>query len=73
MARKIDSTGQEKGKKIEDLHLRHIQMNFVRKLNFYYKGVILLAKEGKIKYNNATEDVEVEKKEKLLMEKELEQ
>ena len=28
-------------------YLRHIQMNFVRKLNFYYKGVILLAKRGK--------------------------
>lgn len=69
---KIDSTGQEKRKKIEDLPEAYTN-ELCKEIKFLLQGCDFIGKEGKIKYNNATEDVEVGEKEKLLMEKELEQ
>lgn len=60
---KIDSTGQEKRKKIE--HLPEAYTNeLCKEIKFLLQGCDFIGKEGKIKYNNATEDVEVGEKEK---------
>lgn len=60
---KIDSTGQEKGKKIEDLPEAYTN-ELCKEIKFLLQGCDFIGKEGKIKYNNATEDVEVGEKEK---------
>lgn len=60
---KIDSTGQEKGKKIEDLPETYTN-ELCKEIKFLLQGCDFIGKEGKIKYNNATEDVEVGEKEK---------
>lgn len=60
---KIDSTGQEKRKKIEDLPEAYTN-ELCKEIKFLLQGCDFIGKEGKIKYNNATEDVEVGEKEK---------
>ena len=60
---KIDSTGQEKGKKIEDLPEAYTN-ELCKEIKFLLQGCDFIGKEGKIKYNNTTEDVEVGEKEK---------
>lgn len=60
---KIDSTGQEKGKKIKDLPEAYTN-ELCKEIKFLLQGCDFIGKEGKIKYNNATEDVEVGEKEK---------
>ena len=60
---KIDSTGHEKGKKIEDLPEAYTN-ELCKEIKFLLQGCDFIGKEGKIKYNNATEDVEVGEKEK---------
>ena len=60
---KIDSTGQEKRKKIEDLPEAYTN-ELCKEIKFLLQGRDYIDKEGKIKYNNATEDVEVGEKEK---------
>ena len=60
---KIDSTGQEKRNKIEDLPEAYTN-ELCKEIKFLLQGCDFIGKEGKIKYNNATEDVEVGEKEK---------
>ena len=60
---KIDSTGQDKRKKIEDLPEAYTN-ELCKEIKFLLQGCDFIGKEGKIKYNNATEDVEVGEKEK---------
>ena len=60
---KIDSTGQETRKKIEDLPEAYTN-ELCKEIKFLLQGCDFIGKEGKIKYNNATEDVEVGEKEK---------
>ena len=60
---KIDSTGQEKRKKIEDLPEAYTN-ELCKEIKFLLQGFDFIGKVGKIKYNNATEDVEVGEKEK---------
>lgn len=60
---KIDSTGQEKRKKIEDLPEAYTN-ELCKEIKFLLQGCDFIGKEGKIKYNNTTEDVEVGEKEK---------